>query len=385
MKKIQGLVLAFVVLCSTAFAQQKYVGWSTGYLPNYANFSVSKVNFKCYNFLVWFSISGNSSGVVSGMSASDAQTFTTTCHTNNTKAIICVGGGGAGSMFTSATTTNVLPTFITNLVSFMQTNKFDGIDIDWEDGINTTQYANLFKGLAAAFDKITPRPLLTVATGMGLAQYTVPVAQYIDQLNLMSYYGSMTGGDVPIPQQLAAFTSKGVAKNKLGIGYGYDTDNEIDGPNEAGNGANGNPSDINAKCKYTVDSGYGGIMVWEVDRAPKVCDSVTAFWVNKTVTAIEPMPLASLTPGRRAAFTIVNNGSTSEIRYSVPTSGVVSLELFNMMGARVQSLAQGMRESGVGYVITLGRNESGRSVTPGMYVLRMATPESSVSGTVVVK
>ena len=90
MKKFHILVLVFIVMCSTAFAQRKYVGWSSGYLPNYANFPVSKINWKCYTHVFWFSINPNSSGVVGGLNATTAKSFTAACHQNNAKAIISV-------------------------------------------------------------------------------------------------------------------------------------------------------------------------------------------------------------------------------------------------------------------------------------------------------
>jgi hypothetical protein len=201
---LASLLAASVAAVPAAFAQAKYVGWSTGYLPNYANYPITKINWKIYTHLAWFSINGDGNGNLSGLGATQAKAFTSLAHQNNTKALICVGGGGAGGQFQSATSNNALPKFIANLVKFMQDNQFDGIDIDWEDGIIQSQYAALFKGLAAEFDKITPRPILTVATFMGLANNTAPVAQYIDQVNLMSYYATMTGGDVPIPQQMKA-------------------------------------------------------------------------------------------------------------------------------------------------------------------------------------
>lgn len=386
MKKFQTLLLASVLAASTAFAQQKYVGWSTGYLPNYANFPVSKINWAAYNVVAWFSINGDGSGNLSGLSATQAKAFTDACHQHNTKALICVGGGGAGGQFTAATKSGPLPNFINNLVTFMKSNNFDGIDIDWEDGIVASQYTALFEGLSGAFDKITPRPLLTVATFMGMASSTAPVAKYIDQVNLMSYYATMTGGDVPIPQQLAAFTSKGVPKNKLGIGYGYDTDNEVDGPNEMGNGPNGNPTDIEAKCKYTVDNGYGGIMIWEIDRAPAVCDAITVKYTDKTksVTTRMGKPRYADFRDQGISLRVTASGGLQAIQYEMPTAGVVDLGLYDMKGNRVQNLASGARGPGK-YNISLDKNQAGFSINPGAYVVKLETPQGIQADQVVLK
>jgi GH18 family chitinase len=387
MKKFYILVLVFVVMCSTAFAQRKYVGWSAGYLPNYANFSVSKINWKCYTHVFWFSINPNSSGVVGGLSATTAKSFTTACHQNNAKAIICVGGAGAANGFETATANStILNTFVNSMVSFMQSNGFDGIDIDWEDdgnGMTASRYLALFRGLNTALLKITPKPLLTAAVADYYSTVSAPVYPYVDQMNIMSYYDLVSSS----PQEVAAFTNKGVPKSKLGIGYGYDTDKEVDGPNEAGNGPNGNPTDINAKCLYSINNGCGGIMIWEIDRAPAVCDSVTAYYVNKNTTPVQPVLLSALHHGQRVTFAVVNNGVTgaSEIRYSVPSAENVNLALFNMKGALVQNLASGAREPGISYSIVLGNNISGISVKPGAYVVKLATPESTEAGMMVVK
>ncbi len=378
MKKIQLCILVFTFLWSAAFAQRKYVGWSTGYHTTWGPQSVANTNFKCYTHIAYFN------GSINPPSTSEGQTFTTACHNNNTKALLCIGGGGAGGSFMTSTSNNNLANFITTIVNAMTAQKFDGVDIDWEDNVNSAQYTAFVQQLSAALGKISPKPLLTIATGMGLAQYTVPVAAYADQLNLMSYYDYLTGGGAPVPTQLAAFTSKGVAKSKLGLGYGYDTDNEVDGPNEAGNGPNGNPSDIDAKINYTINNGYGGIMVWEIARAPKVCDSVTAYYVNKNITPV----LAALTTQQapQSIFSIINNGTAGagEIRYCVSSAQCVNIELFNMNGSCLQKLASGTQDAGT-HIIALGKGNSGFSIAPGAYVVKMATPERNQAQTIFVK
>ena len=382
MKNLQTLLFAIGLTGSAAFAQQKYVGWSTGYLPDYANYPISKINWKAYNYLAWFSINGDGNGNISGLSASTAKAFTSAAHANNTKALICVGGGGAGGKFTSATKSGPLPNFIKNLVAFMKDNNFDGIDIDWEDGIVQSQYAALFVGLSAAFDAITPRPTLTVATFMGLANNTSPVAKYIDQVNLMSYYATMTGGDVPIPQQMAAFTGKGVPKEKLGVGYGYDTDDEVDGPNEMGNGPDGNPTDIEAKCKYAIDGGFGGIMIWEIDRAPAVCDAITVKYTNKAVVGLGKPRYADFRD-KGIVLRVSREGGLQSVHYAMEAAGYVDLGLYDMKGSLVHTLTAGARAPGQ-YSINLDKS-AGVTLNPGAYVVKLSTPDGVRSHEIVLK
>jgi GH18 family chitinase len=369
MKKSVVFILVLGLLCTTSFAQRKYVGWSIGYHTTWGGQSVANMAFRCYTHIAYFA------GSINAPSTATGQSFTSTCHTNNTKALLCIGGAGVGGSFTSSTTSSNLTNFITTIVNAMKAQNFDGIDIDWEDNVNSGQYAALIQQLSAALEKITPKPLLTIATGMGLAQYTAPVAAYADQLNLMSYYDYLTGGGAPVPSQLAAFTSRGVAKSKLGLGYGYDTDGEVDV---------NNPNDIGLKILYTIDNGYGGIMVWEIARACAKCDDTTAYYVNKNATSV--MAFASMPPTQQPMFSLVNHGLTgiTEIRYFVPSAESVDLGLFDMRGVLVRTLFRGSHEPG-SYSILVGRNNAGLSVGPGVYVVKMAATAGNKSGLIVVK
>jgi hypothetical protein len=379
MKKVVVCLLAFLLFAAVDGAQKKYVGWSYGYLPNYANFPVSKVNWKCYTILAWFSINGNSNGTVSGMTDANAKAFTTACHQNKTKAIICVGGAGAGGAFQGATQNSVMPTFVHNLVDFMKRNAFDGIDIDWEDGLNS-QFVPFMKMLNDTIIKTSPKPLVTIATAQYLAASHAPAYPYVDQLNIMSYYDLLNSTKAPISGQVNAFTSRGVPKSKLGIGYGYDVDNEVDGPNECGNGPDGNPGDINAKILYSINNGCGGIMIWEIDRAPRKCDSVTALYVNKNPTSIQPLALSGAPSNYCPTFAIVKNGTTgaSEIRYNAPSAEVVTLELFNMKGALISTLVHGPVNGGL-FSVPLSA-----TCAPGTYIVKMSANTTFQAATAVI-
>ena len=189
-------------------------------------------------------------------------------------------------------------------------------------------------------------------------------------MNIMSYYDLVSSS----PSEVSAFSGKSVPKTKLGIGYGYDTDQEVDGPNECGNGANGNPTDVNAKCLYSINNGCGGIMIWEIDRAPAACDSVTALYVNKNAaTSVQPSYVMNYSTSGNSLLIRKNRATgMNEISYTVPgTSGsAVDVSMFSANGALVRTLVHGVCNPGV-YSFAL---QPGTMVAnSGFYVFKLRT------------
>jgi len=158
-----------------------------------------------------------------------------------------VGGAGSGQ-FQNATTPANLSTFINNLVGFMSTRGYDGIDLDWEplNPSDANQFTNLVNGLRSALNAITPRPLLTaaIASPPPPASMIASVQDQFDQINLMTYdlsgpypgwvtwfnapiYDggyrfSSTGGLVPSADGMVAnMIAAGVPAGKLGIGIAF--------------------------------------------------------------------------------------------------------------------------------------------------------------------
>jgi len=169
-------------------------------------------------------------------------------HAAGTKAILMLGGAGtnpncpANGPFNLATRPELVSTFAKNLVDFAQRFQFDGIDLDWEECINSTALSILAKELRQRW----PAAYISIpinAIGMNTPQNdpTMWLASvpYVDALNTMSYippdnWGGWDGpwhvspllGDAaahPYSIKLAVdtITSKGIPKSKLGIGIGF--------------------------------------------------------------------------------------------------------------------------------------------------------------------
>jgi chitinase len=144
-----------------------------------------------------------------------------------------------------ATSDDYRATFIANLLDFMTSYNYDGIDIDWEplNSSEVGQYTNFVTELRSALNDLTPPGLLTVATAQQPAWFAALQSQF-DQINLMTYDLSgawagwvtwfnapiydggyrfpSTGNLVPSTDGMVqSFLNAGVAASKLGIGIAF--------------------------------------------------------------------------------------------------------------------------------------------------------------------
>lgn len=89
-------------------------------------------------------------------------------------------------------------------------------------------------------------------------------------------------------------------------------------------------------------------------------DGVTP--VRAAITAIRPNPFNPMT----------------QIEFSLPRDGSVSLEVYDLSGRHVTTLLDGVRPAGVGSVTWQGTDASGRTVSSGVYLAKMVTEEGTV-------
>ncbi len=369
MKKQFSMFLMMLLLISVSQAQYKgkYEGWSIGYL---FTGSLDAACYKAFTHLVKFGTAVSNGAVNTNQSTS----FATGCHNNGDKALLCIGGAGNSTAFSSACATSA---GITNLVKSIMTavrnGGFDGADMDWEEAEESGNFdGNATKvAMFSAFHKEMAESLHAagkIATAAVCFDWypngSQAAAQWEDQANSMTYYNSVSD----MPSLLGAGVIGSVPKSKIGVGFGWDTDNEITDPN-----------DILSKCRWAIDNGYGGIMAWDIARAetitPWILDSISHY-VTHTVTAITLTPSNSRYENARNSGLFVRYDKATgvtEISFADQSSvggSPVDLSMFDVRGRLVKTIFHGVNSSGR-FDIPTGNNYA------GAYIFRLSTNNGS--------
>lgn len=174
-------------------------------------------------------------------------------HAAGTKAIMMIGGELDGPGFMAATADPVIRArFIKNILDKAEQKNYDGVDIDWEEELDTelgrSQALALLRELRTAaqqrpryqatpFEISWPGFWVNVNPGQShITPWIAEVAQAVDRFNLMTY--SMTGNwgwkswhhsplfgeasehPTSVASTVQAYLDAGVPRAKLGIGVG---------------------------------------------------------------------------------------------------------------------------------------------------------------------
>jgi chitinase len=230
----------------------------TGYYPGYKQGSMpaSEIDFSVVTHLIHFALVPNPDGTIdpsaNGITPSHSSDVVSLAHAAGRKALICVGGADSQAGFQGASSSANLSSFSSNIVNFMTSNGYDGIDIDWEPlpSSDFEQYTNLITSLRSALDKFFLAKLLTVAAAayppypdFSNAEFVMfaGIQNRLDQINIMTYDLSgpydgwvtwfnspiYAGGATfpnttrPLPsidEAVNAFLDNGVTASKLGVG-----------------------------------------------------------------------------------------------------------------------------------------------------------------------
>jgi GH18 family chitinase len=273
-----GTGMAAVFAAPGALAQGAAQQWVTGYYGGYAwhlaDYQAPQhVDMTAMTHFVFARIGpgGGKSGapgqVVLG--ADDAQTKKTRgpgapdktveqymvdrAHQVGTKALIMLGGEGDNAGFTASTAPAVRAQFVKNLVDYMVSRDYDGIDVDWEgiDNADTESQSRLEALIAELRTEANARPryqanpvIITFPADKLNPNYQkaldhhVRVANLVDQFNIMSYGMAYVGRGwqtttfaalsdpenrhpLDIARIIQMFVDKGIPRSKIGMGIGF--------------------------------------------------------------------------------------------------------------------------------------------------------------------
>ncbi|NPC50998.1 chitinase [Corallococcus sp. AB032C] len=225
--------------------------WVSGYYTgwNADDYPPEKVDFSALTHIMVGRVTPNTDGTVDAIfdnsnGSAMAKTLSTRAHAAGRKAIIMVGGAGEHANWVGAASSSNREKFVQNLLKTMDDHGYDGLDIDWEP-VEEADKPNLL-ALVQRLRQVRPGMLLTFpigwvnnnfATDASLKWYP-QLAQYLDQVNVMSYemIGVWGGWDswftsalkgesgthpTSVESSLKAWVAAGIPKEKLGMGIPF--------------------------------------------------------------------------------------------------------------------------------------------------------------------
>src|ERR1035437_3504961 len=124
-----------------------YAGWMQSYLP------AQQVDFAAMTHVIHFAVvpkaDGTLDSAINVVTLVNSMDVVKRAHAAGTKVLISVGGEGSASGFRSASCAANRSRFITNILSFLSSRGYDGVDLDWEplDASDAGLYTNLVNEL----------------------------------------------------------------------------------------------------------------------------------------------------------------------------------------------------------------------------------------------
>jgi chitinase len=198
--------IALFVFNKLAVPQQKIVGYYTSWsnLP-----AVNQMEFKNLTHVIQAFAYPDTNGSISLPSGIPNPGLITAVHNAKEKILISFQNDSTNGFSAIATDSSLRAVFISNLIQFLSTYHYDGIDIDWEYPTSRQggQLTELVKELRQKFNLTDSTWLITMAVPPTAAnaqgyQYS-SMLPYIDWFSIMGYnfngsWSALTGHNAPL-------------------------------------------------------------------------------------------------------------------------------------------------------------------------------------------
>jgi chitinase len=227
-------------------------GWMIGYYAGYNNAALPVANIDWTSIthlaIAFYPPDGHdgldqSLQLGAGQGPALTTALVAAAHANRVKAIASIGGSTEHSALAASASSSHRAAFVSNIASFVTSNGFDGIDLDWEpiESGDVTTLSALLGDLRTALPGITislPIIPFNMNNPPDMSMFSTLLPQ-VDQINVMSYDMSSANtsweswhssplhwnqnNDTPvgIDATVDALLGGGVPASKLGIGAGF--------------------------------------------------------------------------------------------------------------------------------------------------------------------
>jgi GH18 family chitinase len=194
-------------------------------------------------------------GAGSGHRAQVEDALIARAHEKGVKALMMLGGRGDGRGFVASTATPAIrAAFIDALLSKLVAKDYDGVDVDWEDSLDSaSQQSQLlsfltelraaaasrprYQGSKGRFLITFPGYAVNINTDLPVPAWKAAVANSVDQYNLMTYaqnfrasgweswlFSALKGAGpthpTSIESSVQAYVDAGVPRRRIGMGIG---------------------------------------------------------------------------------------------------------------------------------------------------------------------
>ena len=195
------IIFSILVIGQSYLRSQNKV---VGYYPSWVqkDFTVNDIDLETFTHIIHAFAWPNKDGTLSTYSEMIDPSINTTIHEKGRKILIAIGGWGNSDEFSPILSDSLKRiTFISNIISFLETNQYDGVDIDWEFPSSESDRKNLsifINDLRSAMDDTGKYYLLSMAISSGSwsgqwFEYD-ELSKYLDWFGVMTYdyHGSWT-------------------------------------------------------------------------------------------------------------------------------------------------------------------------------------------------
>ena len=152
------------------------------------------------------------------IAATNVGNWVSAAHANGVQAFITIGGSSDQNWENACNDSN-RAAFVQNLINYAQNNHFDGIDLDIEDNLWSSQSAPVAAMTKCIQDIAVPAHLANLLISADVVTnwqgpWFAPSQSYVDQYNLMTYGDSLAQLDADVNTTV----NQGLPKSKFTVG-----------------------------------------------------------------------------------------------------------------------------------------------------------------------